>query len=280
MEYRSCTLEITGDTYWVCDDVHLPHGGFGTFYLGPCGVYGILEVFSGSVKRLYDFLREKLELHHLRLYLSGAGLYDRSEDTVLDPFETDEELSSDVEVWVFGRRPIYKDHLLRQMVTKLQLEDGKATGVMTLEDGSIVVFRHGQPRPGSPIDSERIFWFTAFGGCFGLHRFALRKWLSGIVYLLTCGLFFSGWFIDMLSLFLSFQKDREKRYLLPLEDRWRKLLFALVGLAVNAALFLLYLTFLGTAMGSISSSVAHSLGPDDASGILSFVDWFKNLITP
>lgn len=36
-----------------------------------------------------------------------------------------------------------------------------------------------------------------FGGWLGLHRFYLKKYVSGTIYLLTMGGFFVGWFIDI-----------------------------------------------------------------------------------
>lgn len=37
---------------------------------------------------------------------------------------------------------------------------------------------------------------TVFGGPFGLHKFAQKKWIPGIIYLFTAGLFGIGWIID------------------------------------------------------------------------------------
>ena len=39
-----------------------------------------------------------------------------------------------------------------------------------------------------------------FLGLFGLHRFYMGKWISGIVYLLTAGLFFVGYLYDLCTL--------------------------------------------------------------------------------
>jgi TM2 domain-containing membrane protein YozV len=39
-----------------------------------------------------------------------------------------------------------------------------------------------------------------FVGIFGLHRFYLRKYVTGVLWLLTGGVFFVGWFYDFLTL--------------------------------------------------------------------------------
>ena len=39
-----------------------------------------------------------------------------------------------------------------------------------------------------------------FLGAFGLHRFYMGKWLTGILYLLTGGLFLVGWLYDLCTL--------------------------------------------------------------------------------
>lgn len=40
------------------------------------------------------------------------------------------------------------------------------------------------------------FWITLILGMFGIHRFAKGQIGMGILYLLTCGLFFIGWILD------------------------------------------------------------------------------------
>lgn len=46
-----------------------------------------------------------------------------------------------------------------------------------------------------------IAWILlTFLGVFGVHRFYMGKWLTGILYLLTGGLFFLGWLYDLWTL--------------------------------------------------------------------------------
>lgn len=53
--------------------------------------------------------------------------------------------------------------------------------------------------PG-PLDYNVAWILLTFLGMFGIHRFYMGKWISGIVYLCTGGLFFVGWLYDLWTL--------------------------------------------------------------------------------
>ena len=53
--------------------------------------------------------------------------------------------------------------------------------------------------PG-PIDYNLAWILLVFLGLFGVHRMYMGKWLTGILYLLTGGLFGLGYIYDMLTL--------------------------------------------------------------------------------
>ena len=42
--------------------------------------------------------------------------------------------------------------------------------------------------------------FLTFAGFFGVHRFYLGKWVTGLIWLLTGGLFLMGWLYDLWTL--------------------------------------------------------------------------------
>ena len=50
------------------------------------------------------------------------------------------------------------------------------------------------------VDYSIAWLLQTFLGVFGLHRFYLGKWVSGIVWLLTGGLFLVGWLYDFWTL--------------------------------------------------------------------------------
>lgn len=65
--------------------------------------------------------------------------------------------------------------------------------------------------PGMDRDADRryrageydysVAWLLlGFLGIFGIHRFYQGKWLTGILYLVTGGLFLLGWLYDLLTL--------------------------------------------------------------------------------
>lgn len=51
------------------------------------------------------------------------------------------------------------------------------------------------------------FWICLFGGIFGLHLFYVGRVSKGVLYLFTGGLFFIGWFIDLISILLGVFRD-------------------------------------------------------------------------
>ncbi len=51
-----------------------------------------------------------------------------------------------------------------------------------------------------PINYDVAWILLTYGGIFGLHRFYMRKWLSGIIYFFTGGLLFMGIIYDFWTL--------------------------------------------------------------------------------
>ncbi|MCB1234096.1 MAG: TM2 domain-containing protein [Verrucomicrobiae bacterium] len=59
------------------------------------------------------------------------------------------------------------------------------------------------------VDYSAAWLLQTFGGVFGLHRMYMGKWLTGILYLCTGGLFLVGWLHDYCT--LNRQIDEKNR---------------------------------------------------------------------
>jgi hypothetical protein len=91
-------------------------------------------------------------------------------------------------------------------------------GVYRDDDGILYLSRGKQFYPCSDLDADQVFLLGLFGGVLGAHRFAVGKWFTGIIYLLTGGLMGCGWVLDVLQIASGGFKDRNKR-LLPKPSR-------------------------------------------------------------
>ncbi len=60
-----------------------------------------------------------------------------------------------------------------------------------------------------PVDYSVAWIFQTFLGYLGLHRFYLGRWISGLIWLCTGGLFLVGWLYDFCT--LNGQIDEENR---------------------------------------------------------------------
>ena len=234
----SCGVECLEDGGYLLSDVATEAGDILSVYFGPCAVYALLPE-DANAKALYPYLRELLGSVRVFLYADGLGHYDPYSGAFSDLCD-EAGLLEEIYDKIYRAQPIYKDCVLDRMKDRLVQADAARRGYYRDNTGTLYLLRGGVFRRASERDSERIFRLCLYGGAFGLHRFALGRWFSGIVYLLTCGLFLTGWLVDLLQLFLGIQKDKDDSVLCPLEDKTGKLSKLPIGVAIAVLTLFLY----------------------------------------
>lgn len=265
-KYQNMKRSDLGDGCVVCEDVRLASKSICSVYFSPRSIYVISSGHSAPEKR-YREIQDLLGAVRIRLYLldSGdgtAGLYDPLSNSLSGELDS-EALSEDVVSWMQSGRIIYSPSAIDRMISLLQNADIYSRGYAVQEDGEILLLRHGRFHPTASVSSDTMYCLTLFTGVLGLHRFVSGKIFSGLLYLLTGGMFLSGWFLDILQLFIGGQKDGKKCYFLPLTKRKSKLLMFPLGFITSLALFKIYL-FLAQACGlGFLNSLAMKLSDTD-----------------
>ena len=84
--------------------------------------------------------------------------------------------------------------------------DARDTFVVTKEMLQTIVDQQ-MKNAKSKKSAMATFILAFFGGEFGLHRFYVGKWGTGILYLFTGGLFGIGWFVDVIRIALEDFED-------------------------------------------------------------------------
>ncbi len=77
--------------------------------------------------------------------------------------------------------------------------------------------------PVFPQDPDKVFRFALFGGFVGAHRFYMKMYGAGILYMLTFGLAGVGWFFDCLEMLLGCWKKKGNQ-LAPLQNKKKPIL--------------------------------------------------------
>lgn len=207
-------------------------------YIGPCGVF-IWLAHCDAPASAHDALRELLQVPQVYLYTDDEGLYDPRTGQFRGPVP-DDSLPDLISSLVAGDQALskYSSWDIERMGERLIRADAHCRGSYRSADG-ILYIRHGKGfREVSPKNSETVFFTALFGGVFGIHRFLLGKYASGLLYLFTGGLFLTGWTIDLLFLFLGIMKDKKGKILYPLIERPKKALMLPVGFIFSAFLLM------------------------------------------
>lgn len=269
--YTSCVVYDISDGALELQNVSLAGGLLTNVYLCSGGICAV-AASSESPQKLYEGLRNALGTTvALTLYFGDEGRYDafsRSVEPLSEGAQQRDREISEVLYAPSGEVPLYSPERIARLRDALIQADAHHRGYYRDADGLLYIKRHDRFVRASERDPDRLLDLTLFGGFLGLHRFAMGKVGSGLLYLLTCGLFLIGWLLDILQLFLGIQKDRGGDLILPLQDKRRGLVRLLPALAVGAAAFLFYVWFFtgatdflttGSASSGLAGSIADSL---------------------
>ena len=77
-----------------------------------------------------------------------------------------------------------------------------------------MLVRHYKKNAGQPRRRTIVFLLCFFLGSFGIHRFYIGKWQTGILWLLTGGLLGIGWLIDVILILMHSMRDADGKLLL------------------------------------------------------------------
>lgn len=106
-------------------------------------------------------------------------------------------------LWILGFTGAHRFYYGKPVTGTLWFFTGGLLGIGWLIDVLLIpaMARGAERRFVTGDLSYPIAWLLlTFGGVFGLHRFYMGKWLSGLVWLLTGGLFLIGWLYDYWTL--------------------------------------------------------------------------------
>ena len=239
MEKVLSTYEQLSEDLILCEHIPFPEGELLEVYIGATGIYVISEPVENS-ESLYIGLRNLFGTSRFKLYVQNFGEYNVFSSS-FRVFQNNEELSAAVNDYVLGDS-CYFDEAARNKICRMLMRVCYSNhGIYKDSDGNTYISRHGELKEVSHHSSSLNFILTLFGGTLGLHQFALHKFGLGLFYLCTGGGFMLGWLMDLVFLFLGIQKDKQKRYLHPLEHRFKKLLLVPFGILFGSFLFTLYL---------------------------------------
>ncbi len=260
----------------VCRNIAAPLGDLAEIYIGPSGIF-VVACSCTSPGMLFHDLRERLGNPHVRLYVADQGIYDPFSDSVLALSE-DSDLDNELISWTLNRRCVFDESARLYIKKQLIQIDASVRGEYIDNSGTVHVLRRGNFVPSSNLDPNILYWLTMLGSSFGLHRFYMGKFFSGLLYLLTSGLFGFGWLVDGFALLTGLQRDKKHRLVRTPSNRPKKLAGALVGLLVTVFFLILYLRFLQLASNTLSSGLDTALNnPEDFIRISHFLKNFSVL---
>lgn len=261
------------------EDVKLPCGTLAVVHIGHGGILAETDDHAkpGTV---YRALREILGTTRIMVYAPSTGLYDPLRDMCELKDDPDAEMEK-LFAWLEPERPFWDERRIEDLAERLNMAVGAAKGQYVDQDGRLHIRKNGIFRPASVRSSECMFYCTLFGGVLGIHRFYSGKVLSGVIYLLTGGLLGVGWLLDLLSLFLSVQRDKQKQYFAPLNAPLKKACLLPIGVLLSLLLLFVYGSIAASFWETLGFQVAshfQGMGAESISGLISgFWEFIENI---
>ena len=106
-------------------------------------------------------------------------------------------------LWIFGFFGIHRFYFGKQLTGTLWFFTGGLFLVGWIIDLFLIpgMSRQAELRyRAGPYSYDAAWLLLCFLGLFGAHRFYLGKWITGLIYLCTGGLFALGWLYDLWTL--------------------------------------------------------------------------------
>lgn len=206
-----CECTPLTDTLVYCSPVRMAEGDLDAIYLGPSGAF-VIAAADTDPASVYFRLRDYLGTTMVEVLHAEKGRYNASGALTNEYFST-QELDAVIYRHATQGPTIWDSDALETIQKKIRILDGMNRGIYRDEDGNWYLAHGKQFYPCSNLDADHIFRLGLFGGVLGAHRFAVGKWFTGIIYLLTGGLMGCGWVLDVLQMANGGFKDRKKRLL-------------------------------------------------------------------
>ena len=158
--------------------------------------------FYFGIKNAYDLgSLEELEGAEMFLYEGGT----RRVRGVMSMFDYIDEI-------VTYNQPVMDISTFVKVKNWFKEKSGIVNQEMRDENGNVYIRKRKGWAAVVDVDADAFFYKSLFGGVIGIHKFLMKQWLMGVVYLFTLGLFGFGWFFDCLFMIFGFYRVNKREW--------------------------------------------------------------------